>query len=89
MKLACHSNMVAIAPASGVRDQDDEDFSSDGTCTSLFTYAVLPDLFILQGFPAHIRSDNVLYSEFIAKALKRRIALVGAKTVYIMPGNPW
>ncbi|MCZ4289289.1 hypothetical protein, partial [Hoeflea alexandrii] len=27
--------------------------------------------------------------EFIAKALRKWIALVGAKTAYIMPGSPW
>jgi putative transposase len=48
---------------------------------------VLSDLFILRGVPAHIRSDNG--PEFIAKALREWIALVGAKTAYIMPGSPW
>ncbi|MFK0167159.1 IS3 family transposase [Rhizobium sp. NPDC090279] len=48
---------------------------------------VLSDLFILRGIPAHIRSDNG--PEFIAKALREWIALVGAKTAYIMPGSPW
>ncbi|TCM53044.1 transposase InsO family protein [Rhizobium sp. PP-F2F-G48] len=47
----------------------------------------LSDLFILRGIPAHIRSDNG--PEFIAKALREWIALVGAKTAYIMPGSPW
>lgn len=48
---------------------------------------VLTDLFILRGIPGHIRSDNG--PEFIAKALREWIALVGAKTAYIMPGSPW
>ncbi|RUM07412.1 IS3 family transposase [Rhizobium fabae] len=48
---------------------------------------VLSDLFILRGVPAHIRSDNG--PEFIAKALREWIAMVGAKTAYIMPGSPW
>lgn len=48
---------------------------------------VLSDLFILRGIPAHIRSDNG--PEFIAKALREWITLVGAKTAYIMPGSPW
>jgi transposase InsO family protein len=30
-----------------------------------------------------------MLNEFIAKALREWIALVGAKTAYIMPGNPW
>ncbi len=48
---------------------------------------VLSDLFILRGIPTHIRSDNG--PEFIAKALREWITLVGAKTAYIMPGSPW
>src|SRR5262249_51474359 len=42
---------------------------------------VLSDLFILQGVPAHIRSDNG--PEFVAKAVQEWIAAVGAKTAYI------
>jgi hypothetical protein len=38
---------------------------------------VLSDLFILRGIPAHVRSDNG--PEFIAKALREWIALVGAQ----------
>lgn len=30
-----------------------------------------------------------MLNEFIAKALREWIALVGAKTAYIMPGSPW
>jgi transposase InsO family protein len=45
------------------------------------------DLFILQGVPGHIRSDNG--PEFIAKAVQDWIAAVGAKTAYITPGSPW
>ena len=37
---------------------------------------VLSDLFILQGMPAYIRSDNGL--EFLAKAIQEWIAVVGA-----------
>lgn len=48
---------------------------------------VLSDLFILRGIPSHIRSDNG--PEFIAKALREWITIVGAKTAYIMPGSPW
>jgi hypothetical protein len=42
---------------------------------------VLSDLFILQGIPAYIRSDNG--PEFLAKAVQEWIAVVGAKTAYI------
>lgn len=48
---------------------------------------VLSALFILRGIPGHIRSDNG--PEFIAKALRKWIVLVGAKTAYIMPDSPW
>ena len=48
---------------------------------------VLSDLFILRGVPGHVRSDNG--PEFVAKAVQKWIGAVGAKTAYIMPGNPW
>ena len=48
---------------------------------------MLSDLFILRGVPAHIRSDNG--PEFVAKAVQKWIAAVGAKTAYIAPGSPW
>ena len=47
----------------------------------------LTDLFILRGFPAHIRSDNG--PEFIAEAARDWVKAVGAKTAYIEPGSPW
>ena len=45
------------------------------------------DLFVLRGVPKHVRSDNG--PEFIAQALRDWLAVVGAKTAYIMPGSPW
>src|SRR5262245_37518763 len=48
---------------------------------------VLSDLFILQGIPAYIRSDNG--PEFLAKAVQEWIAVVGAKTAYIERGSSW
>jgi transposase InsO family protein len=48
---------------------------------------VLSDLFILRGVPGHIRSDNG--PEFVAKAVQKWIAAVGAKTAYIQRGSPW
>jgi len=48
---------------------------------------VLSDLFILRGIPGHIRSDNG--PEFVAKAVQKWIAAVGAKTAYIARGSPW
>ena len=48
---------------------------------------VLTDLFILRGIPAYIRSDNG--PEFVAEAVRRWIAAVGAQTAFIEPGSPW
>ena len=48
---------------------------------------VLTDLFVLRGVPAYIRSDNG--SEFVAEAVRRWIAAVGAQTAFIEPGSPW
>ncbi len=47
----------------------------------------LTDLFILRGPPAFVRSDNG--PEFVARTVRRWIEAVGAKTVFIEPGNPW
>jgi putative transposase len=44
------------------------------------------DLMILRGPPAYVRSDND--TEFIAKALRERIAGVGSQTAYIKPAAP-
>jgi transposase InsO family protein len=48
---------------------------------------VLSELFIVRGVPGYIRSDNG--PEFVAEAIQRWIAAVGAKTAYIAPGSPW
>jgi putative transposase len=48
---------------------------------------VLSGLFIVQGVPEHIRSDNG--AEFTAKAVQDWMTAVGAKTAYIAPGSPW
>ena len=48
---------------------------------------VLTDLFILRGVPGYIRSDNG--PEFVAEAVRKWIATVGARTAYIEPGSPW
>ncbi len=47
----------------------------------------LSTLFIIEGTPDYIRSDNG--SEFTAKALREWIESVGVKTAYIEPGSPW
>jgi putative transposase len=48
---------------------------------------VLTDLFILRGIPAYIGSDKG--PEFVAEAVRRWIAAVGARTAFIEPGSPW
>ena len=47
----------------------------------------LGDLFLEHGVPEHVRSDND--PEFTAKAVRRWIDPVGAKTLFIQPGSPW
>jgi transposase InsO family protein len=49
--------------------------------------AALAELFINQGPPAHIRSDNC--SESIATAVQKWLEQIGVKTLYITPGPPW
>jgi len=44
-------------------------------------------LFIFQGIPEHIRSDNG--SEFTAKAIRSWLNCIGVKTLFIEPGSPW
>jgi putative transposase len=47
----------------------------------------LTELFIRQGVPDNIRSDNG--SEFTAKAVRDWLRRVGVQTLYIEPGSPW
>ena len=47
----------------------------------------LTGLFILRGTPNFIRSDNG--PEFVAEAVRKWIAAVGAQTAYIEQGSPW
>ena len=47
----------------------------------------LAALFAHRGEPAFIRSDNG--PEFIAKAVKRGLEVLGVRTLYIEPGSPW
>jgi transposase InsO family protein len=48
---------------------------------------VLADAMIGHGIPEHIRSDNG--PEFVAKDLRKWLADIGTKTLYIEPGSPW
>jgi putative transposase len=45
------------------------------------------NLFILRGIPEHIRSDNG--PEFTAKAIRKWLARIGVKALFIEPGSPW
>lgn len=47
----------------------------------------LSELFLKEGLPAHIRSDNG--SEFIAKKIQNWLKELDVKTAYITPGSPW
>jgi len=47
----------------------------------------LADVMLWRGVPEHIRSDNG--PEFIANELRRWLAALGARTLYITPGSPW
>ena len=47
----------------------------------------LADLFMFEGTPDYIRSDNG--SEFTSKDVQKWLSQVGVKTAYITPGSPW
>jgi transposase InsO family protein len=47
----------------------------------------LSELFITEGIPDHIRSDNG--SEFTAKTVRSWLERLGVKTLFIEPGSPW
>lgn len=47
----------------------------------------LSDLFICHTVPDYIRSDNG--PEFVALTVRRWLARVGVKTLFIEPGSPW
>ncbi len=49
--------------------------------------ACLANLFITQGIPDYIRSDNG--PEFTAKKVREWLARIGVKTLFIEPGSPW
>ena len=55
--------------------------------SSIDVIDVLTNLFVLRRIPTYVRSDNG--PEFAAEAVRRWIAAVGARTVFIQPGSPW
>jgi putative transposase len=64
---------LAILVARKIRNQDVID--------------LLFQLFIFRGIPEHIRSDNG--PEFTARAIRKWLARLGVKTLFIEPGSPW
>lgn len=48
---------------------------------------VISTLFLTEGIPEYIRSDNG--SEFTTKILQNWLKKLGVKTAYIEPGSPW
>ena len=44
-------------------------------------------LFVLRGILEYLRSDNG--SEFTARAIRKWLARIGVKTLYIAPASPW
>lgn len=64
--------------------------SDDRVALSLTYEEVLESLgwsFLVQGLPAHIRSDND--SEFTAWRVREWLARLQVRTLYIEPGSPW
>ena len=59
----------------------------DRKLTSTEVLYKLSELFIINGVPDYIRSDNG--SEFVAKELRKWLQRIGVKTAYIEPGSPW
>jgi len=47
----------------------------------------LYNLFVFRSIPEHIRSDNG--PEFTSKAVRKWLAGLGVKTLFIEPGSPW
>ena len=45
------------------------------------------NLFVLRGIPQYLRSDNG--GEFTAKAVRKWLAELEVKTLFIEPGSPW
>ena len=63
------------------------DITVERTITSHQVIERLAHLFITKGIPGHIRSDNG--PEFTAKAVRKWLADLGVKTLFIEPGSPW
>jgi putative transposase len=59
----------------------------DYRLTSQDVLDILKEVFIREGLPDYIRSDNG--SEFTATQVKEWLGSLGVKTAYIEPGSPW
>jgi transposase InsO family protein len=59
----------------------------DKKITSFNVIEELADLFVTQGIPDHIRSDNG--PEFVSKIIRGWLDRLGVKTLFIQPGSPW
>jgi transposase InsO family protein len=59
----------------------------DRRITSQDVIDQLFNLIVFRGIPEHIRSDNG--PEFPAKAIRKWLARMGVKTLFIEPGSPW
>jgi len=69
----CKRQCLAICAARRIRAKD--------------AMEVFADLMTEHSIPEHIRSDNG--PEMIAENLRRWLARLGTKTIYITPGSPW
>ena len=54
---------------------------------SLDVIETVADAMLMHGIPEHIRSDNG--PEFVAKAVRKWLARLGTRPLYIEPGSPW
>ena len=59
----------------------------DYRLTSQDVLDILKEVFVREGLPDYIRSDNG--SEFTATQVKEWLGSLGVKTAYIEPGSPW
>lgn len=59
----------------------------DRSITAEDVIDTLAELFACRGVPIAIRSDNG--PEFIALSIRKWLAHVGVKTLYVEPGSPW
>jgi transposase InsO family protein len=59
----------------------------DRRINSFGVIETLADAMLQKGVPEHVRCDNG--PEMIAQALRKWLAKLGTKTLYIAPGSPW